>query len=137
MRDYFASQSFLSKKRRRSGGVNTESDRRGVFLAGGLRRVTNQPLKHGQIVEKAAAANFRKAAARVRPVALVAFGDLDQPGFLEHLQMTAEIAVGESAELLEISESQSLGMCHERGQQPEPGLFVNDTIEAVVGERRI
>ena len=65
--------------------MNAESNRRGVFLAGGLRRVTNQPLKHGQIVEKAAAANFRKAAARVRSIALVAFGDFDQPGFLEHL----------------------------------------------------
>ena len=65
--------------------MNTESGRRGVFLAGGLRCVTNEPLEHGQIVEKAAAANFGKAAARVRSIALVAFGDLDQPGFLEHL----------------------------------------------------
>ena len=65
--------------------MNAKSNRRGVFLAGGLRRVTNQPLKHGQIVEKAAAANLREAAARVRSITLVAFGDFDQPGFLEHL----------------------------------------------------
>ena len=72
-----------------------ESSRRGVFLAGGLGGVANQPLKHGEIVEKAAAAGFGKAAAGVRPVALVALGDFDQPGFLEHLQMTAEVAVGQ------------------------------------------
>ena len=65
--------------------MNAESGRRGVLLAGGLCRVTNQPLKHGQIVEKAAAANFGKAAARVGSIALVAFDDFDQPGFLEHL----------------------------------------------------
>ena len=65
--------------------MNAEANRRGVFLAGGLRRVTNQPLKHRQIVEKAAAANFRKTATRVRSVALLAFGHFDQPGLLKHL----------------------------------------------------
>ena len=50
----------------------------GAFLAGGLGGVAHQPLEHGEIVEKAAAAGFGQAAGGVRSVALVALGDFDQ-----------------------------------------------------------
>src|SRR6266852_3718501 len=113
MRDCFALQSFLSKKGRRSGRKNAELACAGVFLACSPGRVADQPLQHGEIIEKAAAADLRQATTGMRPVALVALGDFDQSGFLEHLKMTAEIAIGQSAELLEIAEGQSPGMGHQ------------------------
>src|ERR1700674_732416 len=138
MRHDFASQSSLAKKKlSRSGGQDTEPVGSGFVLARGLGRVTDQPLEHGQIVEKAAAAAFRQAATGMRPVSLIALGDVDEAGFLQHLKMTAEIAVRQPAELLQVGESQSLGMRDQRGQKAEPGLLVNDAIETVIGERRV
>src|SRR5229473_3292973 len=121
----------LQKKLCRSGGQDTEPGGSGF----GLARVTNQPLEHGQIVEKAASAAFRQATTGMRPVALITLGDVDEACFLQHLKMAAEIAVGQPAELLQVGESQSLGMRDQRGQKAEPGLLVNDAIETVIGER--
>src|ERR1700682_5978963 len=126
----------LQKKLSRSGGQDTEPGGSGFVLAGGPGRVTDQPLEHGQIVEKAAAAAFRQATTGMRPVARIALGDIDEACFLQHLKMTAEIAVGQPAELLQVGESQSLGVRHQRGQKAEPGLLVNDAIETVIGKRR-
>src|ERR1700736_4044521 len=114
-KDYFALQSFLAKKGPWSDGKDAEPGGMGAFFPRGPGRVPNQPLEHSQIIKKPAAANFREPATGVRSVALVAFPDFDQPGLLEHPEMAAEIAIGESAEQLEIGESQSLGMRHERG----------------------
>src|SRR6266566_9526155 len=107
MRNYFALQSFLSKKGRRSGRKDAELACAGVLLACSPGRVADQPLKHGEIIEKAAAADFCKPTAGMRPVALVALGHFDQPCFLQHLKMAAEIAIGQAAELLEVGEGQS------------------------------
>src|SRR6185436_11228179 len=103
----------------------------------GLGGVADELLEHGEIVEKAAAPDPGQATTGVRTIALIALGDLDQAGFLEHLEMTAEVAVCEPAELLEIGEGQALGMRHERSQEPEPGPLVNDPVETVIGERRV
>src|SRR6266481_7977195 len=92
----------LQKKLCGSGGQDTEPRGGGFVLARGPGRVTDQPLEHGQVVEKAAAAAFREATTGVRPVALIAFGDVDEACFLQHLKMTAEIAVGQPAELLQV-----------------------------------
>src|SRR6266436_4787375 len=108
MRDCFALQSFLSKKGRRSGRKDAELACAGVLLACSSGRVADQPLQHGEIIEKAAAANFCKPTAGMRPVALVALGYFDQSSFLQHLKMAAEVAVGQPAELLEVGEGQSL-----------------------------
>src|ERR1700733_2326586 len=72
----------------------------------------------------------------MRPVALVAFDDFDEARFLQHLQMAAEIAVGERAKRLEIGKRQALGMRYQRGQQAKPRLLVNDAIETVIGKWR-
>src|SRR4029453_5470708 len=100
MRDCFASQSFLSKKGR-SRRQDAELACAGVLLACSPGGIADQPLQHGEIIEKAAAAGFREPTAGVRPVALVALGYFDQSSFLQHLKMTAEIAICQSAELLQ------------------------------------
>src|SRR5947209_14300789 len=71
----------------------------------------------------------------MRPIAFIALGDVDETRLLQHLQMTAEIAVGQSAEQLEIGERQSFRMRHQRSQEPKPRLLVDDAVETVVGER--
>src|SRR4051794_37243978 len=108
-----------------------------MLFAGGFRRISNQPLEHGQIFQKAAATELGKTAGGVRPVAFVALAYLNEPGFLQHLEVPAEVAVGEPAELLEISERQSLRMRRQRGQQAEPRLLMDHPIEAIIGERRM
>ena len=55
------------------------------------------PLQDGEIVEEAAAAGRREPASGVRPVALVALGDVDEAGVLQDRQVAAEIAVGQRA----------------------------------------
>src|SRR5215467_10688955 len=116
------------KKTLLSGAKDAEPRIGGVFLAGSLGRIADEAFEHGEIFEKAAAAVLGQAATGMRSIALVAFGDLDQAGFLQHLEVSAEIAVGETAELLEIGESQPFGMRDERGEHAEPRLFVNDPV---------
>src|SRR5262249_40606768 len=70
----------------------------------------------------------------LRAVVIVALGDRDQRGFLEHLQVPAEIAVGERAHLLEVAERQALGMGNERGEYGEARTFMDQGVEAVIGE---
>ena len=77
-----------------------------------------RPFQHGEIIEKAAAAGFGQAATGMRPVAFIAFGDLHEAGLLQHLEVPAQIAVGQAAKLPEIGESQAFRMRHQRGQQP-------------------
>src|SRR5262249_28597991 len=66
----------------------------------------------------------------------IALDDVDEAGLLQHLQMAAEIAVGEAAELLEISKGEPFRMRHQRSQQTEPRLLMDDAVEAVIGEWR-
>src|SRR3984957_14302095 len=129
---------FPCKKRARlSDGKDAEPRVRGVFLPGSLGCIAHEAFEHREIVEKAATAVFRQTAARMRSVALITLGDLDQPGFLQHLEVPAEVAVGETAELLEIGEGQSLGVGDQRGEHAEPGLLVNDPVKSFVGERGV
>src|SRR3954452_19924866 len=106
-----------------------------MLLAGGFRRISKQSLEYRQIFNEPAAAEPGKTAGGVRPAAFITLAYFDQSGFLQHLEVPAEIAVGEPAELLEISERQSLRMRRQRGQQAEPRLLMDHPIEAVIGKR--
>src|SRR5258708_937739 len=108
---------FLGKKI--SGRKHPKSIFRG-FFSRRLRGIPHQPLQHREILQEPAPARFGQATTRVRAVALITFGDLDKPGFLQHLKVTAEITVGETAQLPEITERQSLGVGHERREQAKP-----------------
>src|SRR5258707_10597100 len=84
----------FKKMGRRSGRKDTELACGNAFLACSPGGVADQPLQHDEIIKKAAAADFCKPTAGMRPVALVALGYFDQSGFLEHLKVTAEVAIG-------------------------------------------
>jgi hypothetical protein len=54
--------------------------------------------------------------------------------FFKNAEVTAEVAVGESAELFEVVEGQALGVRDERGENAEPRALVDDAIKAFIGE---
>src|SRR6185503_12439872 len=56
---------------------------------------------------------------------------------LQHLQVAAQVAVGEGTQLLEVTEGQPARVDHERGKQAEPRLLVDGAVEPRVGERRL
>ena len=82
----------------------------------GARRVAHHLLEHLEIFEIALPPGRRDAADGLRAVVVVALLDRDQPRFLQHLQMTREIAVGQAAHLLQVAEHEALGMRDQRGQ---------------------
>ena len=107
----FSSESTLhckvswQKKGARSGAAGCAAGPTAASsLPAALAASRTSLFEHREIVEEAAAAGLVRRQTGVRAVALVALGDFDQPGLLQHLQMTAEIAVGQAAELLEIGE---------------------------------
>ena len=63
--------------------------------------------------------------------------DLDDAIVLQHLEVPAQVTVGQPAELLQIAERQTLGIGDQRRQYAEPRLLVDDTIEPLVGEAAV
>ena len=51
-------------------------------------------------------------------IAFIAFGDIHQAGILQHLEVAAEVAVGKTAQLLEIAEDQPLGCAISEANTP-------------------
>src|SRR5262245_66260062 len=72
-----------------------------------LRSIAHHLLQHLEIVEVALPALRGDPADGLRPVAVVALLDRDQAGLLQHLQVAGEIAVSESAHLLELAEGEA------------------------------
>ena len=97
---------------------------------------SNHLFQDREIIEEAAASFRSEAAIRLRAVALVAFADFHQPGFLEHLQVAAQITIGEAAKLFEIGKSQPLRVRDQRGEHTQPRFFVNDAVKPLVREGR-
>src|ERR1700676_5309953 len=82
-------QGACGARRTRLGGT-----RLGGTGQGGAGRVLHHLLQHLEIIEIAPASLRRDPADGLRPVMVVALLDRDETGFLEHLQVTAEIAGG-------------------------------------------
>ena len=76
----------------------------------------------------------REPAERLRPPVLESLPDFDESRLFQHVEMPAQVAVGQRAEPLEIREQQPLGPHDERRHDPEPRLLVQHALEAVVGE---
>src|SRR5262249_48033349 len=108
---------------------------------GGLSRRTrgflDHALEHSEVVDEALPPAPRHAARGQGPLAVERLGDLDQASLFQDLQMAAEIPVGERAELLQVREGETFGMRHQRGENAEARLLVDDAVEARVGEWRI
>ena len=112
---------------RRRGWRGTKRARRG-----GGGGVGDHRLEHGDVLLEPLAAVRRQAAERLRAVVLHALPDLDEPRLLQHLQLAAQVAVGERAQRLEVVEQQARVVARERREDAEPGLLVDDALEAVV-----
>src|SRR5262249_48517580 len=117
-----------------SDQLETAQAERGGAGPGGAGGVAHDLLQHAQIAEIAPTTLGGDPADGLRPVVIVTLLDLDQPGVLEHLQMPAEVAVGQPAQLLQVAEHQALGMADQRGEHAQARLLVNDTVEPRIGE---
>ena len=69
-----------------------------------------------------------QAAECLRSLAFEAFPDFDQARVPEDIEMTAQIAVGEAAQCLQIGEQPSFALSQERGHDPEPRALVHRAI---------
>src|SRR5262249_50336347 len=70
----------------------------------------------------------------LRAIVLITLPDLHQSRVAQDLQMPAQVAVGQGAEFLEIVKHQPAGMRGKRRDDAKPGLFVDETIQPVVGK---
>ncbi len=66
--------------------------------------VSDDALELGQVVLEASAAERSQAAEGLRAFPLLTLAHLDEAGLVEDLDMPAEVAVGEGAELLQLAE---------------------------------
>src|SRR5580700_965063 len=82
---------------------------------GGRGGIHDHLLEHRQVVEVAPAAQRRDATQRLWTVALVAFAHVHELRLLEYLQVAAQVAIRESAQLFQITERKSLRVCDQRG----------------------
>ena len=74
-----------------------------------LEGVLDDGLEHVDVLEEPAAAVVGDPAEGLRPVLVEALPDLDEAGLVEHLEVPAEVAVGEVAQLLEVGEDHARG----------------------------
>lgn len=65
----------------------------------------------------------------------MAFGDLHEPFSLENLEAPVQISICEPAELLQVDEGDAGSIRNKRGEYTEVSAFVDDAIQASVGER--
>src|SRR5690349_16087394 len=90
-------KSPVKKGRRGSGRQDAEPGcKLRLVLARGPGGVAHQAFEHGKVVKEFAPAGPGQAAAGVWPVAFIALGDLDEARLLQHLQVPAQIAVGQA-----------------------------------------
>src|SRR5262249_37942834 len=100
----------------------------------GVGRVPHYLLQHFQVVEISLPSFGSDPADGLRAVVIVAFLDLDESGLAERVKMSAQIAVGEPAHLLQIAEDQALRVGHERCEHAQARLLVDHAVEPFVSE---
>src|SRR5882672_9803321 len=118
-----------------SGGPHPQTSGMRPGSVAGAGGVADNAIENLDVLEEAPAARRRHAAGRQRSLALERLDDFDHLRFLKHLQVTAQIAVGQPAQLLQIGECQALRMDDERRQDAEPRLLMDHAVEALIGER--
>src|SRR5438046_889546 len=73
-------------------------------------------------------------AKRLRPIVLEALPDLDEAGFAENLQVPAQVAVGQGAQILQIVEDQARRMRRQRGDDAQARFLMNHAVEPFIGK---
>src|SRR5713101_6907622 len=104
------------------------------FVLAGRGRVTHNLLQHLDVFEIAAAPEGRDPAHRLWPVVVETLRDLHHPRFLQNLQMPAQVAVAQRAQLLQVVETQPLGMRDQRSENAEARPLVDQSIQPFVRE---
>src|SRR5271157_1538050 len=107
---------------------------RGGGLGGRLESVLDQGLEDVDVLEEPAATLVGDPAKGLRAILVEPFPDLDEAGLVEDLEMTAEVAVGQVAQLLEVREDDAARIGDQRGHDAEPGLLVEDSLQALVSK---
>jgi len=69
---------------------------------------------------------------RLRPPVFESLPHFNESGFAQHVEMPAQIAIGQRTQPLQLGEEHSLRSSHERCHDPEPRLLVKNTVEALV-----
>ena len=67
-------------------------------------------LQHVDVFEEPPAALVGEPAEGLRALVVEALPDLDEPLLVEHLEVPAEVAVGQGAEVLQVGEEEALGV---------------------------
>src|SRR5271166_4938653 len=126
---YFALQSILSKfldELEFAAGIE-----RAIAL-GGLGRVTHDLFENRKVIHKPAPSLGCDPAGCEGLIADKPLFKFDEPRLLQHLQMTAEIAISQAAELLQIAKGQALWLRDERGKDAKPCLFVDHAVQTLI-----
>src|SRR5262245_30970567 len=96
--------------------------------------IGDDTLEHREVVDEALAPGGREPAGRLRAVVAESLRDLHQAGFLEDTQVTAQVAVGQPAELLQRPERETLRVRCEGGEDRQAGALVDHAVEPLVRE---
>src|SRR5271157_5762564 len=99
-----------------------------------LESVLDHGLEDVDVLEEPAATLVGDPAKGLRAILVEPFPDLDEAGLVEDLEMTAEVAVGQVAQLLEVREDDAARVGDQRGHDAEPGLLVEDSLQALVSK---
>src|SRR4051812_36614008 len=103
-------------------------------MAGDFGSIEHNLLQGFEVFNESFATRRGDTAYGLGTIAVLPFEDFDHPGFFEHLEMAAQVAVSERAQLLQVDEGQSLRISDKRGEYAEARALVNDAIEAFVGK---
>ena len=102
--------------------------------AGGLEGVLDDGFEDVDVFEEPAPAVVGEPAEGLGAVVVESLPDLDEAGLVQDLEVPAEVAVGEVAEFLQVGEDDAARVGDQRRHDPQPGLLVEDALEALVGE---
>ena len=117
--------------RRRPALAKLRLFNRQLFGADG---VGHDVFQHGDIFDESLATQLGQDAQGLRAVVLEALPNLDDARLAEDLQVPAQVAVGQGAEVLQIVEDQAARMRRQTRDDREPGFLVDDAVEPFIGE---
>src|SRR5579863_5895368 len=104
------------------------------FALGAARCVLHHLLQRFEIVEIALAPVRGNAAHRQRTIFLRALHNLNQVRALQHLQVPAQVAVGQRAKLLQVGKAQAARIGDQRREDAQPRALVDGAIQPLIRE---
>lgn len=102
------------------------STKRGTIGFRGVQGVADDVFEDVDVLKEPGSTRGGEAAEGLRSVVLIALPDLDEPGLMENLKVSTEVAVSQGAQILEVGEDQSLGVSDQRRENSQSRLLVED-----------